>query len=91
MRVDRLPLNDLGLEAIDLTVDRRPAQKMAFGEGVYTGPIPMFERYSLPRTSCATSTRPTPEGKDSFRPPAIDGFELDTPIENVDMASAPRW
>jgi peptide/nickel transport system substrate-binding protein len=88
LRVDRPPLNDQRVwEAIDLAVDRDDLiNKMAFGEGKYTGPVPAdLEYYSLPQDELRDFYKvDLTKAKELLSAAGYpDGFELDTPVENV--------
>ena len=88
LRVDQPPFQDKRVcEAIDLIVDRQDLiDKMAFGEGVYTGPVPAtLERYSLPQDELRSFYQvDLTKAKQLLSAAGFsDGLEFDAPVENV--------
>ena len=87
LRVDQPPFKDTRVwEAIDLIVDRQDLiDKMAFGEGVYTGPVPAsLEQYSLPQDELRDFYKvDLTKAKQLLRPPASPTAWSSTAVENV--------
>ncbi|MGD0766470.1 MAG: ABC transporter substrate-binding protein, partial [Dehalococcoidia bacterium] len=88
LRVDQDPFkNPLTWEAIDLAVDRDDLlNKMAFGEGQYTGPVPAtLTRYSLPQQELRDFYKVDLTKAKQLLSAAgfADGFEFDCPVMNV--------
>lgn len=88
LRVDQPPFQDKRVwEAIDLIVDRQDLiDKMAFGEGVYTGPVAAtLERYSLPQDELRSFYQvDLTKAKQLLSAAGFsDGLEFDAPLENV--------
>jgi peptide/nickel transport system substrate-binding protein len=88
LRVDQPPFQDKRVwEAIDLIVDRQDLiDKMAFGEGVYTGPVAAtLEPYSLPQDELRDFYQVDLTKAKQLLSAAgfADGLEFDAPLENV--------
>lgn len=88
LRVDQDPFKDPHTwEAIDLAVDRDDLiNKMAFGEGQYTGPVSAsLTRYSLPQQELRDFYKVDLAKAKQLLSAAgfADGLEFDCPVQNV--------
>jgi peptide/nickel transport system substrate-binding protein len=88
LRVDQDPFKDPRTwEAIDLTVDRSDLiDKMAFGEGQYTGPVPAsLTQYTLPQDELRDFYKvDIAKAKQLLSAAGFsDGLSFDCPLENV--------
>jgi peptide/nickel transport system substrate-binding protein len=88
MRVDQAPFTDQRVwEAVDLTVDRTDLiEKMAFGEGAYTGPVPAsLTQYSLPQDELRDFYKVDIEKAKQLLSAAgfADGLNFDGYVQNV--------
>ncbi len=88
LRVDQPPFEDKRVwQAIDLAVDRQDLiDKIAFGEGRFTGPIvPDLEYWALPQEELREFYKvDLTEAKQLLSAAGYpDGFDVDVPVENV--------